>query len=113
MDEKLEELKKCLKTANEAVELARADLESLPDFAKLDQKRCELKYYYEYAQRCLRDTECWEKDIWDFMNAHLEYKEKRETYENMMSYHDDIVRAILKMGYEWDAARQDFVKMAA
>lgn len=113
MDEKLNELKKCLKTAHEAVELAREALESLPDFHALDSKRCELKYYYEYAKRCLRDTECWEKDIWDFMDAHPEYKEKRETYENMMDDHDDIVREIMSMGYEWDASVQAFVKKAA
>lgn len=113
MDEKLESLKRCFQTAREQLELADAQVEAIPDAYALHRRRIELEHWIERMKDANMEYDDYEKDLSDFYNAHPDYKERWEHHLNCQAYLDDIVREIVRMGYEWDAARQDFVKMAA
>ena len=113
MQETIDELARCLDTANDLADANFKALWALPDYCKLEQKRIEMEAVYNVVKNCGHDADDYEKDLRDFMDAHPDYKALHEERVRIHAYVNDILEKITKLGYEWDAAVQDFVKKAA
>ena len=113
MNEKLESLKRCLKDAAEMERELWYQLRDLPCYDEVDAERVKLQEVIDDLSRHNMDYDDWEKDLSDLMAAHPDYALLFHEREKLIDYYDDIHAEIVRMGYEWDASVQDFVRKAA
>lgn len=96
MDEKFEELKRCLNTAEEMFYDVLERKQTLPNWRELSEKHYDIESYLHTIKKAGFETDDAEKDLSDFLDAHPTYKFLVEEESRLRLYIADIKQAMKK-----------------